>query len=380
MPKKWTEVDKNTLKNLLEQDKTYSEISNIMNRSYKSVEHAICRYKSELDIIKKQENNDLFFVKNNPKKITYQEIHKLSSYLGQKIVDNYKPFKLDEIKAVYNKKNKKEEMSILDISDVHIGMINTTFDSKLGKKIVTYNHEIFLKELAKLQQSVFEIHHILSNAYKLRELTVFMLGDIITNDRIFPEQTFEIEKCVGLQIWDATSTFTSFFNNLLRIYDKINIICIVGNHGRSTNLYEEPVENNFEYFMYKVLEKQFANNKRINVVVPDTRRYIHKVWNWKHLIEHGDSIRGCTDNAIERQIEKLYTNVGGFDMMHFGHFHKLKDREIADKVIVKQSGCFIHKDDYAFKKFKTYSLPKLWFFGCNHKRPETWSYKIDLRV
>ena len=65
--------------------------------------------------------------------------------------------------------------------------------------------------------------------------------------------------------------------------------------------------------------------------------------------------------------------------MHFGHLHQLKEMEISDKVIVKQNGCWIYKDLYAWNKFKNYTVPKQHFFGCNDKRPETWSYKLDLR-
>ncbi len=238
-----------------------------------------------------------------------------------------------------------------------------------------------VKELEKLTKSIFKIHSILRNSYNLKELTINVMGDMITNDRIFQEQVFEIEKCAGLQVWDAINYFSMFFNSLLKIYDKITIVCVVGNHGRSvSNSYNEPVENNFEYFIYKTWEKQFADSKRINVIVPTTRRYVHSICGWKHLIEHGDLIRGASANAIEKQIKDLSLSMGGFDVMHKGHLHKLKEDEIADKVIVKHNGCWIEKDNYGFNLFKSYSVPKQWFFGCNEKRPETWNFKIDLRV
>ena len=41
-----------------------------------------------------------------------------------------------------------------------------------------------------------------------------MLGDLVTNDRIFQEQKFEIEKVVGLQMWDVIDLFTCFFYNM----------------------------------------------------------------------------------------------------------------------------------------------------------------------
>ena len=304
----------------------------------------------------------------------------MAKIIGEEIYTNYNPLKLSEPKVIKTK-GKREEISILDLADVHIGMVNRIYKNDLGKQVDTYNHEIFLKELDVLQNSIFKIHGILSNSYKLKKLVIFVLGDIITNDRIFPEQTFEIDSCVGQQMWKTIPLFNKFFNNLLKIYEKIEIVCVVGNHGRSNpHHYNEPVENNFEYFIYKTWEKQFEKSKRIKVIVPTTRRYVYQVGKWRHLIEHGDLLRGYTDTSIEKQLKEIYVNVGGFDVMHFGHLHKLKEREISDKVLVKQNGCWIFKDTYAWSKFKTFSIPKQHFFGCNNKRPETWSYKLDLRI
>jgi predicted phosphodiesterase len=370
----WNEERQDLLRVYLEQGLTDSEISKKMNLTYDQVAHAIRRYNLRDGL----EDEGLVFSKDKTK-LKDSEINTIGKLIGEKLYENYKVIRLNEPKAKENI-GKREETSILDISDVHVGMINEVFDSDVGKKVTTYNMDVFRKELFTLEKSVKEIHSILSNSYSLKELNIFMLGDLITNDRIFPEQSFEIEKVVGLQIWDAINYFTKFFNNLLSIYEKINIICVVGNHGRSNPIhYEEPVQNNFEYFIYKTWEKQFEGSKRINIVVPDTQRYVYKILNWKHLIEHGHSMKGGSDTNLEKQIKELSLNMGGFDVFHYGHFHKLKEREISDKVIVKQNGCWIPKDNYGYKKFKTYSVPKQHFFGCNLKRPETWAYKIDLR-
>ena len=227
-----------------------------------------------------------------------------------------------------------------------------------GKKIITYNHQIFMQELENLQNSIFQIHGILSHSYKLRKLVINVMGDIITNDRIFPEQVFEIDKCVGLQIWDAIPIWAKFFNNLLKIYDKIEVVCCVGNHGRSNpNHYNGPVENNFEYFIYRTWQEQFKSSKRIKVIVPNTRRYVYNIGPWRHLIEHGDQLKGFSDTAIEKQLKDIAFNSGNFDVMHFGHIHKLKEREISDKVLVKQNGCFgkdtpILMGDFTYKNIQ----------------------------
>ncbi len=371
---KWTRDRLNLIKAYLAQGNTYAEIAKKTKLSHDSIGHAVLRYNLKEDIAK-----ELITIKKGTK-LKKDEITKVARIIGENIYENYKVIKLPEPKAV-KCKGKREEMSILDLSDTHIGMSNKVFDSLTGKQITTYNMDIFKKELVNLQDSIAQIHGILSHSYNLKELTIFSLGDIITNDRIFEEQTFEIEKVVGLQIWDAVNYLTLFINNLLNLYEKITFVGVVGNHGRSNpTQYNEPVENNFEYHLYRILQKQFESNKRVEIIVPSTRRYIHKIYGWRHLIEHGDSMRGSSDTYIVKTIKELTINIGNFDVFHFGHFHSIKEREIGDKILVKQNGAWIEKDNYAFSKFKTYSVPKQHFFGCSPKRVETWGYKIDLRV
>ncbi len=300
----WTKEKLDILKLYLGTGAGYKEIASKLGVTYDAMEKAIRRYNLKDSI------DTTLVLPKDKSKLKRDDITKLARLIGQNLYDNYHKIELREPKALKGKA-KREEVSILDLSDIHMGTINEVFDSKTGKKELTYNMNIFKQEMVNLQESIFQIHEILRNAYSLKELNIFLLGDIITNDRIFPEQTFEIEKVVGLQIWDGVNYLTKFINNMLKIYEKITVVGVVGNHGRSNPThYNEPVENNFEFFIYKTLQKQFADSKRVTIVVPSTRRYIHKVCGWRHLIEHGDSMRGSSANYIEKQIKDLKLNIG----------------------------------------------------------------------
>ena len=376
MVAKWTEDKVALVKAHLNNGLPVADVAKKVDSTVDAVDHVIRKHGLRSAVSKKEK---LVPEEQVTKKIAKTEVDALAAALGERLVKAFQTVKLEEPKVV-KIEGKIEEISILDVSDVHVGMINTIADRESGKNVVTYNYAIFLKELEHLQEAIFSIHGILSKSYSLKKLVIFVLGDIITNDRIFPEQAFEIEKCVGLQIWDAIPAFAQFFNNLLKIYETIEVVCITGHHGRSNpHQYNEPVQNNLEYYIYKCWETQFKDSKRIKIVVPETRRFVYKVGKWSHLIEHGDLMKSFTPTAIETQLKNLYLNVGQFDVQHFGHIHKLQDMEISDKVLIKQNGCWIDKDSYGFDKFKSYSVPKQHFFGCSETRKETWAYKIDLR-
>jgi hypothetical protein len=373
---KWSEINQEKIKRMIAQGLAYGDIASKFNTTYDAIAQAVKRYGLSKGIVKPTK------VPTNvkPMKLTKQKLAQACKDVGSELYKCFTPVTLP-LRTPQRSTKEREEISVLNISDTHIGAINKVFDSALGKEVETYNHKIFKKEMQVLQDSVFQIHDILSKSYKLRKLYINILGDVVTNDRIFEEQTFEIEQCVGLQIWETgLPHLTSLINNLLSKYEEIVVTCMVGNHGRSNpKMYNEPVENNFEYFLYRALQKQFEGHTRVKIIVPTTREYVVQIGPWKHLLMHGDSIRGFTPNTIQRQIEKLHMNMGGFDILDMGHFHKLQETELADKVIVKQNGGWIPKDSYSFKQFKSYSIPKQWFYGCNSRRPETWSYKVDLR-
>ena len=379
-PTIWTKDKKELLAEYIREGKTYPEIARLMHLSVNSIEHTVHRYSLRKDPIEIVDDEPEEETISPTIKIKKTDIDTLAKELGQRFYDGYKKITLTEPK-VRRSTGTREEVSILTISDTHIGSYNTVFDGDTGKKIITYNEAIFKDELQVLQDSIIEIHGILSHSYSLKKLVIFVLGDILTNDRIFEGQEWEIEKTVGLQLWDGVNYFTKFFNNLLAVYDTIEIVGVVGNHGRSQPMKEsdnEPVESNFEYHLYRIWQKQFEDSKRIKVIVPNTRRYLYNVNGWNHLIEHGDAIRGMAEQALIKQIKELYINTK-FDIFQMGHIHSIKEIEISDRIIAKINGAWIEKDQYAFRKFKTYSVPKQWFFGCNEKRPETWAYKLDLR-
>lgn len=384
MAKKWTVPDKELLKKLAPR-MTIREVAETMGRTYDSIEKKAHR----LGVGFKQVAEGVSLPTEEGEipakiKITKQKLGQIIKLMGENLLNSLaqREFKPQDVKLLTKyTKEKKEEQSILVLSDMHIGMVNKVFDSTVGKQVETYNYSIYQKEIDNLKKGIFEIHGLLSNAYNLKKLNIFLLGDIVTNDRIFSGQEFHIDRCVGQQIWDGVATLVQLIQQLKAIYQDIEVTCVVGNHGRTTDTYktDEPVENNFEYHLYRILQMAFDKDKRVKITVPNTRQYIATVAGWRHLIQHGDTFRGSTKNYLERQVKDLIVNVGNFDVLETAHVHSCEDSKIGEHIRIKQNGCWIAKDNYAFKVYKQYSVPEQHFYGCNPKRMETWSYKIDLR-
>lgn len=281
-------------------------------------------------------------------------------------------------------KNLKEEKVVLILSDMHTGMVNELYVPGKGK-VVTYNEQIRQAELVYLRDSVFQIHHLFKHAYNMCELDIMILGDMITNDRIFDGQEFEIDRPYGLQMWDTARDLTYFINEMKLKFEKVNVFCVVGNHGRSSSDYkEEPVENNYEWTLYKIIERAFSNDNRVSITVPNTRFYSTKICGHTYYMHHGDNLRGGgSRNALEKAAKDILTTLipdlpSGFDVYMCGHFHRSEKLDINEKSTVLINGCWIPRDAYGFRMFRQYSKPAQWLFGVNPKRPITWHFNLEL--
>jgi hypothetical protein len=380
---KWSKDKVRELKKLVDAGLKIKEIADILNTTYDSVAckmktHNFTSKATKVSTPKTTEEDT-----SNIIKVKKADRGEFIRDLGDRLVEHIsqQSIILPEVKLRQKSTNKKEEYSVLDLSDIHYGMINECFDSKIGKQRVTYNKDIFKKEMSNLYKSVGEIHELLSSAYKLRKLYINIMGDIVTNDRIFQGQEFHIDGCVGKQLDEVNVHLITLINNFLRFYEQIEVNCVVGNHGRSTDSYktDEPVENNFEYHLYRIIQRAFEGKKRVKIVVPSSYEHIVNIGPWKHLIAHGDKFRGATKNSIERQVKDLIVNMGNFDALDMGHFHFCGQTPVGEAVSVFHNGCWIEKDNYAFRVFKQYSVPAQHFYGCNDKRKLTWGYELDLR-
>lgn len=371
---KWNKKQEKRLKELNEKGLSDSNIAKKLNaefktnRSYRSIEtqRRALGISKPMDVSKKYDTG-MTQVNINSKLIQEQ--------LKEKVFESKNAclYKSD--------KSKQDEKAVLVLSDIHDGMINSIFDKDKGKKLETYNTKIQKKEFNQLVKSISRIKHLLHYTFNLDELIIYCVGDIVTNDRIFYGQLFEIDRCVGLQVVRMSKVLTDFILEMKKLFKKVTFIGMVGNHGRSNSnsKYTEPVENNYEYILFKFIEKGFENDKRVNIFVPDTRFYIHKIFGHKFALTHGDMLRGYTRNSIDKSIRSLtIAHESDFDVFLCGHYHRADRITLSEKTSALINGSFIPKDSYGFRINKSYSKPQQWFFGVSKSRSMTWRFLIDL--
>jgi len=358
-------------------EKIFIELYNTGKSSYElhqifgCAERTIQRYETRL-----RRQNKIKYRKdpNKPKeknRFKHAEvIEEVQVYLdnAKAVYENYNDvYKNITLKTTWSKTKQTEDLALV-WSDMHTGMINK--HPLTGE--YTYNEKIQEKELESLLRGVFRFHNLYKPSYNLETFHIFDVGDNITNDRIFEGQQSEITCGVGEQIMKTFEYQSNFIKRVLEIFPRVEMIKMCGNHGRTTSKpISEEATSSFEYLLGKLLQERFADNKRVNIIVPEIYRYTANIRGHKYLLFHGNNIRGCTLNSIERAVKDLSTLAYKefYDLMIIGHFHTALKLKITPETTLLVNGCFINMDDYAYTRLKKFSSATQYLFNISKKSP-----------
>jgi len=144
-----------------------------------------------------------------------------------------------------------------------------------------------------------------------------------TNGALIMDIVLDLSRILSEQIVKVRDSFGSVY-----------IPCVVGNHGR---LDKKPrakggVRDNFDWLIYKIIEKNFSNDPRVKIEVSDGFDLRFDIFSHRFLLTHGNQFKA--GNAIagpvmgwkrgELKKKKNYEAIKNpFDTMIMGHFHSL---------------------------------------------------------
>jgi len=278
-------------------------------------------------------------------------------------------------------KGKLLESAILMLSDIHGGQVNKFLDVESGQLLTTYNTELMIKEFDRLLDGVFTVNQLLSASYQIDKLYIFGLGDYLENDVIYKGQRFFIDKSVGEQLVILTKVMNDFFIELLKMFQEIEFICLIGNHGRlQLGREAAPVPNNFDYLLGQMLKIMFAKEPRVKITVPESWYYLQKIYGWRYFLHHGDTVYSWMNipyYGLKRQGTARRIEIP-FDIECIGHFHHRMEIPISGQSITLVNGGWIDKSDFGWRKFGTLSHPEQIYFGVSPKRARSWCFNLDL--
>jgi len=220
-------------------------------------------------------------------------------------------------------------MVFLMLSDIHHGevvdpaQVNhvNEFNSKICRERLKYTFQMAVDlPLSRFNRPVFD------------GIVCSLGGDMISGN-IHEELKETNDLTILTSVADITEILIQGVTLLADKYKRVFVPCVVGNHGRLTRKpnHKNKVRDNFEWLVYKYLEKHFMYDDRVTIKVSESSDIQFNIYDIKFLSSHGDQFEGGKGISgiftplmlgyARKQIRQQAVNMP-FDIMTIHHWHQ----------------------------------------------------------
>jgi len=240
-------------------------------------------------------------------------------------------------------------------------------DWQLGKVTPTYDSSILETRIEEYTDKLLEITEIQRMDHNVNDLHVWLLGDIVEGEEIFPGQSHLIDSGLYRQVGiNGPRILSKFLATALENFENVHVTGVIGNHGAvggRARKQHDP-ETNMDRLLYKIVELMFSNEDRITFNIPDGKGErnwyaVDTIGSYSSLLIHGDQlpaptsyygyykkVMGWKDGAIPEH----------FDDVFMGHYHQQFKMTIGSSLL-RISGSPESNNTYAQEYFSSMSRP-----------------------
>ncbi len=205
-----------------------------------------------------------------------------------------------------------------------VALIHTT-DWQLGKRTSDYSVDTCERRILQMVDKVTELTEIQRTHHPVRDCVVMFGGDMVEGITIFPGQAWEVESHLFEQLFTASRLMQTVVRRLSAVFDKVQVVCEYGNHGRLGRKGENPAGDNIDLIAYRIGADATSNDRVTWQLSSDWHQAV-TVGNYRALLVHGDEIKSFGGNTpafgILRKCNQWATGVvAPFADVYMGHWH-----------------------------------------------------------
>lgn len=219
-----------------------------------------------------------------------------------------------------------DEVAILHLSDTQIGKITKSYDTTVAEErvLLAVEKAAYIADLRRKIARVDEMH-------------VYLGGDMIEGEDIFPHQAHEIDSSLFDQACvNAPRIFSRAILAALASFPRVKVFCVAGNHGRNgpKSTRANPLTN-WDRVTYQVLRATLLGTReaprkelasRLTFTAPEDFYVVDRVFDWGHLLVHGHQVSGGFGGFPWYGVGKkawgwIDVIEEPWDAMFMGHFH-----------------------------------------------------------
>jgi hypothetical protein len=267
--------------------------------------------------------------------------------------------------------------------DWHIGEKITKEESG---GLAEYDMAIARRRLERCVASQAEIVGIQNaGGIPIKHCNVWLLGDIVTGEKIFKGQHAYIDAYTADQVVYAKNLLGEVLLNMLSIYDTISCHCVVGNHGRMGEKGEGPTWNNFDYLLYNWTADLLKNYPQIKWNIPRSWFTIAEPMGWKVCLSHGDDVKMFQRipwYGLERDVNDMSAMLWDIEQSPpnywlYAHFHTMEQAEQVHGERL-MNGSVVGGSMLSAKALKRVSRPSQTYFQLSKSKGITARYSLWL--
>jgi hypothetical protein len=239
------------------------------------------------------------------------------------------------IEPIPRGKGKPVSMPVLLISDEQVGERVAAIEIE---GVNHYDHKVYVQRHDLCAQKLVALTEHNMGDQKCPVALIAFLGDAISG-----EIHAELAETNSLQSVPSTAlvveTRRNAINFWLKHFEKLFIIVLPGNHGRTTMKprFKRYSTMNYETLIGWWLQSLYANEPRVKIVVPESGDYLLPVWGRGLFFTHGDRMGAMSGQGagmgfagrtlpIVRGSKNIREQQASFgrriDFIHVGHWHE----------------------------------------------------------
>lgn len=205
-------------------------------------------------------------------------------------------------------------------------------DWQLGKTTPEYNSTIAMDRIRRYGNKVVKLIELQRAHHPVDEARVFLLGDLIEGEEIFPGQSHRIDASLYYQLFNAAGVLAEVVRQIASTVEKVRVVGAIGNHGALGGPIRRSYhpETNADAIVYNIARMQFASEPRVEwkeTLVAGERAWYatDQVFDKRWFLFHGDQIKSASFGipwyGFNKRLLGWATSVTPFEYSVSGHWH-----------------------------------------------------------
>lgn len=268
-------------------------------------------------------------------------------------------------------------------SEVAVAVLS---DWQLAKKTTTYSSDICAARIREYAQKVISLTDLQRKDHPVDELRVYLLGDLVEGELIFPGQSHLIDGSLNGQVMRGVEILVEFLLTMVGYVRRVHVVGVGGNHGEvgGRSRRDSHPETNMDVLVMQMAQRILRDEPRITwgeLVVPNERKWyaLDTIGEKTFFMVHGQQVKGSLGFPWYGFGKKMlgWRDKFGFDYALSGHYHT-PARNLYGGLTHWSNGSTESDNTYALEWLAAQGTPSQWLLFCHPKRGVTAEYEVHL--